>query len=128
MTEFVFMFHSGLRYLVLLTAVVALGVLLAGLRTKPVSRGAVTAFRVFNRVLDVQVLAGIVVVLTRPFYGALMGHITMMVLAVIFADGAAIVHRRRPAERRTAGFLAASVALSLALIVAGILAIGRPIV
>lgn len=128
MGDFLFMFHSGLRYLVLFTAVIAIALLVTGRRSVRAGRPATTAFRAFVGLIDLQALAGVLVLLTRPFYGALMGHITMMILAAVVAHGTAIKYRRRPDERRTAGFLATGTLICLVLIVAGILAIGRPIV
>jgi len=126
--DFVFMFHSGVRYLVLLAAVLALTLLVMGRRTIPAGRPATTAFRTFVALIDLQAMVGLLVLMTRPFFGALMGHITVMILAAAVAHGTAIKYRRRPEERRTAGYLAAGTLVCLVLIVAGILAIGRPIV
>ena len=82
----------------------------------------------FVGLLDLQVLIGVGVLLTRPFQPVYMGHLTMMALALVVAHGFAIALRRRPAERQTPAVQLAGVALTLVLIVGGILAIGRSIV
>jgi heme A synthase len=128
-TDFLFQFHSGLRYLVLLAAAVTIVMLVISLtRKRPAHGGGYGAWRVFVIVLDLQVVAGLLVVFTRPFLPVVIGHIVLMALALLVAHGVSVTFRRRPAERQTPAFLLIGVALCLVLIVGGILAIGRPIV
>jgi hypothetical protein len=124
----IFAIHSGVRYLVLLAAVVAIVAGLAALRGGRVTGGSRKASAAFTGLLDLQVLLGIATVLTRPFFGQLVGHIVMMVLAAVVAHGFGVALKRRPPERQTAGVQLAGNALALVLIIGGILAIGRPIV
>ena len=119
--------HSGLRYLVLLLAVLALLALLwnrygggaAGFR-----RGALAAF---NGALDLQVLLGLILLFVRPFFGALAGHITMMVLALVSAHVLAARSRKAGDAGRSFALALAGVIVPLVLIVGGILAIGRAV-
>lgn len=127
MPEFLFSLHSGVRYLVLLAGVVT--VVLAVLTgSKPATRQLRLAWKAFVGLVDVQVLAGLLVLTTRPFQGQYIGHLVMMLAALAVGHGVSIAYRRRPAERQTGGMLLGSALLVLALIVGGILAIGRSIV
>lgn len=122
MAEMLFEAHSGVRYLVLLAAVVALLATGMDLRAAvPGRTGAMTA-RLFAGLLDLQVLLGVLVLLVRPFQPRTIGHIVLMVLAAAAAHASAVFARRRAAER-AAGIRLAGIALALLLIVAGILAI-----
>jgi hypothetical protein len=124
MANALFYAHSGLRFLVLLAAVIAIAVLLWGWSSRRPFAGqsrAVTA--VFTGVLDLQVTLGILVVLTRPWYGALMGHLIMMVAAAMAAHGITVYARKQPDARRAHMISLIGVALALALILGGIMAI-----
>jgi hypothetical protein len=129
LASFLFQLHSGLRYLVLLAALVAAIMLLVSLvRKRPVQGGAHGAWRIFVILLDLQVVAGLFVVFTRPFQTQVIGHIAMMALTVVVAHAVSVTFRKRTPERQTPAFLLAGVAGCLVLIVGGIMAIGRPIV
>lgn len=128
MSEALFQFHAGWRYVVLVAGVVALLLPLFAIRSPTVGSGALRAVRIFTIALDVQLLAGVVLVFLRPFFPALMGHILMMVAAVAVAHLLSVTLRRRPPERRTPAFIATGVGICLLSIIAGILSIGRPIV
>jgi hypothetical protein len=129
LASFLFQLHSGLRYLILLAAATTLILLLlATVRKRPVQGGGYGAWRIFVVLLDIQLLAGLLVVFTRPFLPRVIGHITMMALAIIAAHVISVVFKRRPPERQTPALLLAGVILCVVLIVGGILSIGRPIV
>jgi cytochrome bd-type quinol oxidase subunit 1 len=118
--------HSGVRYLVLLAALAALVILFAGWSgRKPWTKGARIATAAFTGLLDLQVLLGVLLVTTGVFYPRLIGHITLMLLAAIFAHGLSVAARRAADDRRRYGLALAGVLLALVLIVAGIAAIGR---
>ena len=127
--NFLYQAHSGLRYLVLLAAVialVALGIGLASGRAAP--RGRVFALA-FTGLLDLQVLLGLGLVIGGIFYGALMGHIVMMVLAAVVAHASSIMARRSgDDERRATRLRFIGVVVALVLIVGGIMAIGRSVI
>jgi hypothetical protein len=83
----------------------------------------------FAGLLDLQIVVGLLLLLTGfEFYGALAGHLFMMLLAGACAHGASIMARRREPARsgspvRTIGF-----ALALLFIVGGIMSIQRSII
>ena len=58
-------------------------------------------------------------------FSRLIGHLTMMLLAAVFAHGLSVAARRATDDRRRYGLALAGVVLSLLLIVGGIMAI-RP--
>lgn len=130
MLEFVFGLHSGVRYLVLLAAVVALiGAFMAGRPGRPAGGKPDRFYMIFVGLLDLQVVIGIVLLLLRGFYPQLMGHIFTMILAVVAAHGFGVVARNRERERMQpqAGLRIAGVLIAVVLIIGGIMAIGRPI-
>jgi hypothetical protein len=120
-----FALHSWLRYGVLLAAVVALAVALAGVAGRGDERAGRISMTVFVGVLDLQVLLGIVLLVLWPFYPMLIGHIAMMVLAAVAAHAGSALARRRAA--RAPAIRLATAALVFVLIVGGIMAIQRPI-
>lgn len=124
MGNMAFYAHSGLRFLVLLAGVIAIAVLLWGWSARRPFAGqsrAVTA--VFTGVLDLQFLLGILTLLTRPWYGALMGHLIMMIAAVFAAHGITVYGRKQADPRRAHMISLIGVALALVLILGGIMAI-----
>ncbi|MFP2904952.1 hypothetical protein ACLESD_07840 [Pyxidicoccus sp. 3LFB2] len=124
MDRMFFYAHSGLRYLVLLAGVLALAYFAFGLATKrPFDKGGRILGASFAGLLHTQVLLGILVLVTRFYYPALIGHIVMMVLATVAAQVSMSVNRRRPQP----GFVLPLVGVGLAFlfIIGGIMAIGR---
>jgi hypothetical protein len=129
MYNFAFNAHSGWRYLVLLMAVLTTVYALAGfVQKKPVTAAGLTLLRIFTVVIDIQMLLGIVTLLTGRFYPQLMGHLVVMIAAIAVAHlGSARLKKAAP-EARTNGQLLAASLIPLLLIIAGILAIQRPII
>ena len=124
MDRMFFYAHSGLRYLVLLAGVLALAYFAFGLATKrPFDKGGRILGASFAGLLHTQVLLGILVLVTRFYYPALIGHIVLMALATVTAQVTMAVNRRRPQP----GFVLplAGVVLALVFIIGGIMAIGR---
>lgn len=122
----VFYAHSGIRYLVLLVAVAALAYLLFGLATRrdfDKLAGALTG--AYLGLLDLQVLIGVALYLLFPSRPALIGHAVMMLAAVTVGHVANIMNKRR--EQKSCGVAFGGVAVSLLLVVGGIMAIGRAI-
>ena len=120
--------HSGLRYLVLLAGAVAfLYTLIAALRSRPWDRTGRVLMSIFVGTLDLQILLGVILILVRPFYPALWGHLLMMVLAGAVAHVSSVVNRRRPEERRSQMTAALGAAGAMILIIGGIAAIQRSI-
>jgi hypothetical protein len=124
MANMLFYAHSGLRFLVLLAALIAIAVLLWGWSARRSFAGqsrAVTA--VFTGVLDLQVTLGILLVLFRPWYGGLIGHLVMMIAAAFAAHGITVYGRKQADPRRAHMISLIGVVLALALILGGIMSI-----
>ena len=127
--EILFQVHSSIRYLVLLIGVVTAGYLFVALiRRTPFGAGARVMSAIFTGLLDLQVLLGLLLMMSLPVYPALYGHLVMMMLAAVVAHAGSIVNRRRPAEQQSNVVALVSVALTLLLLVGGISAIGRDVV
>ena len=118
--------HSGIRYLVLLLAIVAVAMFLHGYLTRrsPGKADRIT-MAAFTGVLDLQILLGIGLIAAGIFYGALMGHLMMMILAAVSAHAAGVMARKATDSRRAHAIRLVGVALALVLIVGGVMAIGR---
>ena len=122
----IFHAHSGLRYLVLLAALVALIVLALGVfGRKPFGKPSRIALAVFSGLLDLQILLGIALVVMGCFYGALMGHLAMMILAAVALHALSAYGRKQAVPRRAHSIPLIGVVLALALIAGGIASIGR---
>ena len=120
--------HSGLRYLVLLAAVLSVAYsLVAMLRGRPWDKPGRILLASFVGLLDLQVLLGVILVFMWAFYPALWGHLVMMILAAVVAHIASAINKRRPVEARSHLVAVLGAAGALILIVGGISAIGRPI-
>ena len=125
MMETLFAVHSGVRYLVLFAGVIALVWFAWGkVRNRSFGGPAPALLAVFTGVLDVQVLLGISLLIGGRRPPAIGGHVACMVLAAIAIHSTARTHGRRP-QPKGYGLPLFGVALALALIVLGILAIGR---
>lgn len=117
--------HSGTRYLILLVGLIALLWFVRGLGTnRPFSRPAPAMFAAFVGLLDLQVLMGIALLIGGRRPSGIWGHLACMILAVTLA------HSMKKSSRTSTGYgrPLVGVAGALALIVVGILAIGRRIV
>lgn len=128
MQTMLFQAHSGLRYLVLAAAVVALVFVVGQRYAGGLERARRISTTAFVGILDLQVLLGIVLLFTRPFYGQLIGHIVMMVLALVTAHlySAKLKRTTDPGQAFSIGLL--GVVLTLVFVVGGIMAIGRSVV
>jgi hypothetical protein len=122
--------HSGLRYLVLLAAVIALGYAIFGWVTgRSYDRGMRASASAFAGLLHLQILIGFVILvsgrLAGGIGGALIGHLFMMLFAAAAAQIPLSVMRRRPPEERSYPPHAISIIVALVLIWVGIASIGR---
>jgi heme A synthase len=120
--------HSGLRYLILLVGL-ALAVNCAlALRSQRASNSTDRILTgAFTGLLDLQLLLGIALVVSGILYPALVGHIAMMVLAVVVAHATSVMARRASEPRRAHALRLAGALGALVLILGGISAIGRAI-
>jgi hypothetical protein len=116
--------HSGLRYVVLLLALVNVAVLVKGLATKSTPG---TLERIlgasFAGALHLQVVLGLVMVAMGRFYPQLVGHLVMMLLAAVLAQATLSLNRRRPRPGQLLPLI--GIGGALVLMLGGILAIGR---
>lgn len=124
-----FAMHSGNRYLVLLAGVLAVSYALVGMAARrPFDRGGLVLLRIFAGLVDLQIVLGIITLITRTYFPALIGHIILMVAAAAVLHMGTVRLKKLPAGQRRYGMLLATAAVSLALIVGGILAIQRPLI
>ena len=131
MAEFLFLAHSGWRYLILATGVLLLAIALVATRAGVLSnagRSSIRLFRVYTVFLDVQLLLGVGTALVRPWLPMYIGHIVMMVAAAAVAHVFSARLRKRAPEQRSPLMILLATILSLALVVAGIMAIQRPVI
>lgn len=125
-----FQAHSGLRYLVLLLGVAVIVYAVYGLATK---RDYDKTMRIlaasFTGTIDLTVLFGFANLLFGVgFYPQLGGHIVMMIVAAAVAHVVYGVMKRRPDAEKSYGPHIVGTLVVLGCVVAGIMAIGRPIV
>ena len=124
--DMLFAAHSGLRYLVLFTGLLALAwFAAAALRGRPFDRASRAVLAGFVGFLDLQILLGIALVIGGRRPAAVWGHLIVMLTAAAVVHVVSARQRKRPDPRP--GLPLVGVALTLALLVVGILAIGRPI-
>jgi hypothetical protein len=125
--EFLFGLHSGVRYLVLIAALVALALTAANWQRRGALANAERmSMGAFVGLLDLQVVIGVILLLMWPFYPALIGHIAMMVLAAGAAHGGSIMARRR--DPAGSAVRLATIVIVLVLLVGGIMAIQRSVI
>lgn len=118
--------HSGLRYLVLLAGLLVVLRALAGILGKhEYSTAMARLAAAFTGLLHLQALTGVAVLFTRPFHTAVIGHLLLMFAAAAAAHLASSAVKRRPREEKSYGPHLAGAALALALVAAGVIAIGR---
>ena len=125
----IFHAHSGLRYLVLLMALVVIGYAAFGMATgRPYDQRMRVLSAIFTGMIDLTVLFGFMTVFSGMFYPQLGGHIVMMVLATAVAHMVHRIMKKRPPEEQTYAPHLVGTVVVLCMVVAGIMAIGRPIV
>jgi phosphoglycerol transferase MdoB-like AlkP superfamily enzyme len=116
--------HSGLRFLVLLLAVVNIAVLGIGLAQKrPFAKIHRILGASYAGCLHLQLVLGVSMVALGYYRPVLIGHIVMMVLAAVVAQVAMSRNRRSAAPTLTLPLV--GVIVSLVLIAGGVMAIGR---
>jgi hypothetical protein len=129
MYDFALNAHSGLRYLILLLGLIIAVYALAGMaRKQPVDKAGLGMLRAWTILLDIQLLLGIITLVTGRFQAQLMGHVVMMIAAIAVAHLGAVKLKKAEPAARSNGMLLVSALIPLALMIAGIVAIGRAIV
>jgi len=128
MTTGLFHAHSGLRYLILLLGAAGLLYFALGVATRRVpgklDRILMSAFAGF---VGLQLLLGLALAASGIYYSRLVGHIVLMIAATAVAHVAAAIARRAADPRRANLTRLVGVIATLALIFAGVQAIGRGI-
>lgn len=120
--------HSALRYVVLVAAVSVLGYGLFGIVTRrPFDERMRKLGAAFAMSLQVEILIGVGLLFTGSFSPAVTGHVFMMLFAAGTAQIVPSVMRRRPPEERSYLPYVISTAVAFALVVFGIMALGRPL-
>ncbi|MQA91234.1 MAG: hypothetical protein GEU90_13545 [Gemmatimonas sp.] len=126
--QMLFMAHSGVRYLVLLAGIVALVYFAYAVASKKGdARTARIVGSAFTGLIDLQIVLGLLMVAFGLFYSALIGHMFMMIAAAAVAHGSMRFGRSAPDVARGNTIRLLGVAVSLALVVGGIMAIGRSV-
>lgn len=121
--------HSGFRYLVLLAGLAVIGYGLYAMATgRAYDKRMKVLSAVFTGSIDLMILLGVALLFTGTFYPQLGGHVVTMVLAAAVAHIVHGVMKRRPPEERSYAPHVVGAVVALGLIVAGIMAIGRPVV
>ncbi|MCA3014272.1 MAG: hypothetical protein INH41_17965 [Myxococcaceae bacterium] len=116
--------HSGLRYLVLTSAVAALVVFGLGFaQNKPFTKAARIVGSVFAGLTHLQVVLGLVMVAMGTFYPALIGHLVMMLAAAVVLQ--VLLSRNKRAAEPGYRLPLIGTVVALVLMVGGIFAIGR---
>ncbi len=119
--------HSGLRYLVLLAAVIALAYALVGwLGKRRYDRGMRITGMAFAGLLHLQVVVGIVMLVAGwPLAGHVIAHLFAMIFAAVVAQLPVSVMKRREPEARTYAPHVVCTLISVALVWLGISWVGR---
>lgn len=119
--------HSGLRYLVLLAGIAALvGFAVQLAKKAPWNKTSRILNSSFTGFLDLQALIGLVLFFSGNWAAQTAGHLALMILAVVNIHAFSVANKKRnDGPSPLLGLI--GVSLTLLLIFAGILAIGRPI-
>ena len=120
--------HSGIRYLILAFGALALVYAIVGLvRRRPYDKSMHILASSFAGMIFLQIIVGIALLISGAGrFGAAVGiHFVVMAFAAASAQLPASVMRRRPPEERTYGPHVVLTLLALALIVFGVMALGR---
>lgn len=120
--------HSGIRYLVILAGA---GTVLYGAVLLVTGKGYNQTIQKFSStfagLLHLQILVGIALAFSGRIRGALIGHVMMMFFAAAVAQIPVSVQRRRAEEERTVLPFVVGGVVAMALVIFGIVSIGRPI-
>ena len=125
--KFLYYTHSGLRYLILLVAVAALLTLAYSVSTGRLESVARKFSSVFLGLLDLQIVLGISLMMGGIFPDAVTGHLILMVFAVLVTHGAFLIGQQLATVRSELAVRLGGIIVALALIVVGIMAIGRTV-
>jgi len=119
--------HSGLRYLILLVAVAAIVALAYSVATGRAPRVARNLGTAFVSLLDLQILLGISLMMGGVFPDAVTVHLILMFFSAVVAHAGLLIGQQLDAVRKELAMRLVGIVVSLALIVVGIMAIGRSV-
>ncbi len=129
MSNFFLQFHSGVRYLILLAGVLTvLYAVYGAVSGRAYDKGMRILSSSFAGLLHLQILLGLALIFSGRFQPAVTGHIFMMLFAAAAGQIPVSVMRRRPEEKKTYLPHGVWALAALAMMVLGVMAIGRPIV
>ncbi len=129
MNNFFLNAHSGLRYVILIAGLLTVFYAAYGTVTRRAYDPKMRVLAsIFAGTLHLQILLGLAVLLSGRFQPALIGHMFMMLFAAAAAQVPVSVMRRRIDEEKSYAPHGVGALVALALIVGGVMAIGRPIV
>lgn len=128
MSIFLLQSHSGFRYLILLAGVLTVLYSIYGaVSGRAYDRKMRILSSSFAGLLHLQLLLGLALIFSGRFQPAVIGHVFMMLLAAAAGQIPVSVMRRRPEEEKTYLPHGVWALAALAMIVAGVMAIGRPL-
>lgn len=125
--KFLYYSHSGLRYVILLVALAALIALVYTVSTGRAPHVARRLSTTFAGLLDLQIVLGISLMMGGIFPDAVTGHLILMVFAAVVTHGAFLIGQQLESVRSELAVRLAGIVVALALIVVGIMAIGRSV-
>lgn len=129
MRNFFFYAHSGFRYMILLLGVATiLYALFAASTKRPYDKPMRALSSGLAGAMHLQILLGFALIFAGRFSPGIAIHFVTMLLAAAAAQIPVSVMRRRPEEEKSQLPHAVWAAVALAIVAAGILAIGRPII
>lgn len=129
MSSFFLQLHSGVRYLVLLACIMTVLYAIYGtVSRRSYDKRMRLLSSSFAGLMHLQILMGMALIFSGRFEPAVTGHILMMLFAAAAAQIPVSVMRRRPEEKKTYLPHGIWALVALAMIVAGVMAIGQPLV
>jgi heme A synthase len=129
MSTFFLQSHSGFRYLVLLAGFLTVLYSIYGAASKrPYDSKIRLISSTFAGLTHFQLLLGMALIFSGRFQPAVAGHVVMMLFAAASGQIPVSVMRRRPDEEKTYLPHGVWALVSLVAIVAGMMAIGKPLV
>ena len=121
--------HSGFRYLILLVGVMTvLYAIYGAVSGRAYDKRMRVLASSFAGLMHLQILLGMALIFSGRFQPAVTGHVFMMLFAAAAGQIPVSVMRRRPEGEKTYLPHGAWALAALAMIVLGVMAIGRPLV
>jgi len=120
--------HSGFRYVVLALGLAVIAYAVHGIVTRrPFDRTMRRLGELFVASIYLQIFLGVALLFSGRFATGVAGHVLTTAFAAAVAQVVPSVMRRRPPERRTWTPYVVGTLVSLTLLAAGVLVLGRPL-